>query len=440
MDNDEIERLLLKQSRRRWPWVLLAVVLVLAGAFGVMRYVLHRRVEAKLTDLRAAGYPTTLAEVDAWYPTPTGPNAADVYQGAFDAYVEDEELEALLPRARNRDVDFPAAGEPLPAEMAEAMEAYVALNAQTLALLDDAAAIPECRYPVDLTRGFEAVMPHVGKLRPCAELLVFRATLEAGRGQSDRAAKSVKSVLALAGSVRNEPMLISLLVRTSIEALGRRAVERMLGQAGWTDEQLADLSRAFADTIDEGAMPRAVAGERALGLGAWDMLASESGFAALAGFSGLADADRMAYLRIMGENVALAEDPIGHAVDIDAMVRETPQYCFVTRAIVPAMGAAIANGRQADAETRMVLVALAVKRHQLAHGKLPEGLDELVPDYLDAVPIDPFDGKPLRYEPTDTGAIVYSVGTDGIDDGGEEQDAQGSRFQVGTDIVFTIRR
>ena len=105
-----------KPKRRRWPWVLLALALVAAGTFGIVRYTLHRRVVVELARIRTAGYPTTLAELDAWYPTPTGANAADVYLEAFDAYVRDEELEMLLPGFR-ADVDWPAPDEPIPAEM-----------------------------------------------------------------------------------------------------------------------------------------------------------------------------------------------------------------------------------------------------------------------------------------------------------------------------------
>ena len=43
-------------------------------------------------------------------------------------------------------------------------------------------------------------------------------------------------------------------------------------------------------------------------------------------------------------------------------------------------------------------------------------LDALVPDFLPAVPIDPWSGKPLRYDPA-TGT-VWSLGPNGVDEGG----------------------
>ena len=37
---------------------------------------------------------------------------------------------------------------------------------------------------------------------------------------------------------------------------------------------------------------------------------------------------------------------------------------------------------------------------------------------LDAVPTDPYDGKPISLKRTDEGLIIYSVGQDKIDNGG----------------------
>jgi hypothetical protein len=61
-----------------------------------------------------------------------------------------------------------------------------------------------------------------------------------------------------------------------------------------------------------------------------------------------------------------------------------------------------------------VLAALAL--HRETHGRLPDSLDELVPEYLREVPRDPYDGNPLRYLP-DQG-MVYAIGPDLVDRGG----------------------
>lgn len=74
----------------------------------------------------------------------------------------------------------------------------------------------------------------------------------------------------------------------------------------------------------------------------------------------------------------------------------------------------------ADTWTRLAVTAIALKRHELRHGALPESLDSLVPEFLEAVPIDPMDGQPVRYRRREQGGfLLYSVGYDGIDQGGD---------------------
>jgi len=55
-------------------------------------------------------------------------------------------------------------------------------------------------------------------------------------------------------------------------------------------------------------------------------------------------------------------------------------------------------------------VLIALRSYKSKTGRLPDSLDALVPEYFKAVPLDDFDGKPLRYSAAKK--IVYSVGDD----------------------------
>ncbi len=51
-----------------------------------------------------------------------------------------------------------------------------------------------------------------------------------------------------------------------------------------------------------------------------------------------------------------------------------------------------------NAKLRVLETYIALKAYQQAHSRLPESLQALVPEILPSVPIDPFDGKPLKYD------------------------------------------
>ncbi len=65
------------------------------------------------------------------------------------------------------------------------------------------------------------------------------------------------------------------------------------------------------------------------------------------------------------------------------------------------------------------LVLLACRCYREREGRLPSSLDDLIPRYLKEVPLDPYDGCPLRYS-AERG-IIWSAGKDLKDGGGSPQ-------------------
>jgi hypothetical protein len=90
--------------------------------------------------------------------------------------------------------------------------------------------------------------------------------------------------------------------------------------------------------------------------------------------------------------------------------------------LMPAFERAVTQDFRLLTEKRLTALMLACRWYAVDHGgKFPGKLDELVPNYLPAIPADPFaTGSPLLY----TGGakpVVYSIGENGTDDGGSEQ-------------------
>jgi len=92
------------------------------------------------------------------------------------------------------------------------------------------------------------------------------------------------------------------------------------------------------------------------------------------------------------------------------------------RFLLSSMGGTLSHlpkrGFQAQAHAEMVLTAIALKRYKLKHGRYPDRLEELVPQFLARDPIDYMDGGKLRYRLKDNDFTLWSVGSDGKDDGG----------------------
>src|SRR5205807_3836798 len=95
-------------------------------------------------------------------------------------------------------------------------------------------------------------------------------------------------------------------------------------------------------------------------------------------------------------------------------------YTILARLLLPALGKAVQKFGRNQTYADAARVACALERYRLAHGALPDNLEALTPQFLDKVPNDIMDGKPLRYHRTsDGGYTLYSVGWNQTDDGGQ---------------------
>ena len=102
---------------------------------------------------------------------------------------------------------------------------------------------------------------------------------------------------------------------------------------------------------------------------------------------------------------------------------------FVKRLLHGNMMGSILNDMSLDTRSRMLAVKcrenvsvratrviIALKAFQIVNHKPPGSLNELTPAFLEAVPLDDFDGNPIRYSLNQK--EVYSVGTGLVDWGG----------------------
>ena len=71
---------------------------------------------------------------------------------------------------------------------------------------------------------------------------------------------------------------------------------------------------------------------------------------------------------------------------------------------------------QMQAYVDALRLRIALRLYEIKHGELPDSLQALLPEYLPAIPIDPYDGQPFRYSKTDK--KVWAIGSDLTDQGG----------------------
>jgi len=422
--NDDTRRRDRRFAVKTWHLILVILIglIVLVALYALARKgSANRQLEA----LRAAGYPTSLAELADYSKLPEGTaNAAELYLRAFAAFVPPV-AGANIPYLGG--APLPDRGKPLAEPVVKAIAQCLASNQQCLSLLHEAGGIPDCDYDWD-GRMYTAGMSQWGDLKHCAQLLVLEALYSAHAGDPNAAVQCIEDGLRLANSLSRESVLIGYLVRVACISVALGGLERSLSLTIFTDAQLAELSEAVTATAGSIDLTQAMIGERCLMIEMCRNPALMTGGASATGTPlrvlgrwGLDDV-----LDYMGKCVDASRLPADQRVArfaaIEKEVKDLSFLHVMVKIAAPALSRVAALDLRMRAHLDLARTALALERYRLATGKLPEDLNALVPQYLAQVPIDPFDGRPLRYRRTDPGYLLYNVAEDGQDNGGLERD------------------
>ncbi len=424
--------------KRRWRriagvLVILLLALVVFRVYG--RLALNRQIEK----LRAKGYPMTFAELEDYNRLPEGvPNAAEIYVKAFESYqspTEDEKK--LLPNLGS--VVMPK--ELTTTEMKEAMAAFLERNAKTLVLLNEAGRIEQCRYEYQVTAEQGYIFPHLQEIRDCAQLLNQFILIQAEKGNSSEAIQAIIDGIQLGESLGTEPFLISYLVRCAIDwsVIGR--LQNIVSKTAIDEQQMTQFRTTIQQLKGNLRLDQALIGEWSYQTREGDSLEYQDFGEVFARRSGLMSYNALRSFQLFARlEEAAAMNPAKRRTNYERVINEANQlsfFYFLTKEVISDFDMACKIDLRIWAQLEGARVVLAVERYRLAESRLPKNLEELVPKFIEAVPIDPFDGRPLRYKKREKGYTVYSIGEDGEDNGGlpKEKGKKGK-----TDDPFTVER
>jgi hypothetical protein len=293
--------------------------------------------------------------------------------------------------------------------------------------------------------------------RSIIRLLRMRSLLYDTDGQADEALATARRILVAGRSIGDEPSLQAHLVRLTAQLAAAHVVERALAQGLPSAEALARTQGLVAEVAAEPLMLYAFRGERACQHQFAE--AVEAGELAMDGSPARGWRERVDYmyiapmarryhatlLRALNEAVAIARREAEEQGDLmqrlAADLRERGRQSeghgeALTGALLRSLENFAASFRRDRAHLRNALVGLALERYRLAQGRWPDHLRELAPDYLPAVPIDPFDGRELRYKRLPDGVLIYSVGPDKQDNDGALD--RSNFLAPGTDLGFRL--
>ena len=322
----------------------------------------------------------------------------------------------------------------------EFLERFWLPTLELLGSLESAARLPKFQLP--LLTSFDQKSPETFWLKQTADLLLMRSQILYERGEKEPLLRSLEGWGRIAGRLSQDVSSVVRLLISSALAHGylQFLADRLSATEGDLGELLSIVQTLDFDRPDASNALRVEFQMFREVLRNPDYVpVGERGWV-----------DKLFFLpnqteRIYGDHLlsAIAE---GEATGRVAQSIELPEFDdswsrlrrgnFVGWGVI-ALTAVNTLGlfqRVGDVATkcRAMHLMVAIVAYEEAQGVLPAELAQLVPTYLSELPVDPFDGQLLRYDPERR--RVWGVGADGIDSGGTSQPWD----KEGADIVVSI--
>ncbi len=344
---------------------------------------------------------------------------------------------------------------------------WLKVNEKPLAIALEATRRPDYFHPMiarkqngDRDMLIMALIPTVQKYREIASLLTLRVNWNLGAGKFDDACADALAIHRLGRLAARGGSFIELLIGIALDGLahaadavifehGRPTAKQALAYQAelmklapitGPADRLALYERFFfldavqhsikdGTAIPAGGVIEGVTAEEILRAVDWEAVFRKgNGFydrieTALnkptrierLAISKALDAD-LDWLRAKAKNAKI--DPTNPPAKIRAEITEILAAMYLDL-LMPAYGKIAYASDRAEQINRNGIVAAGLAAHFADRKKYPGALADLVPKYLARVPVDVFGGQPVIYKKTDTGYLLYSVGANGIDDGGQ---------------------
>jgi hypothetical protein len=415
-------------------YVWLLVVMGIVGSVAVLVTLGRARREqaewdAYVAELRAKGYALTLDDLEAQRAT-----ISDENNGALVIERLAERLDSVGDAAATQvlaivgeDVDGPQP-DPLPDHVLDALRTLVLEHADTLealsALHDRPSGRTSTSYAVGDTNPFDLLLPSLKAWYAAARLLHISALVKAADGRLDEAIEQVFLQLRVAGTLDEEPCLVVHIVRIKITQEALTCLERVLGFGRPGDGAIARVAAEIDRRVHKTDIRPGLRSERATLWGVCELLAARRLSPADVGLPGservtrkAVRADQRAVIRDYDWVEALGPDHRMTGAPGSETRRDSPLHSGkwshqkfgviggCVSAVDPAIELHVACVRRLTAARK----ALAVESFRAANGRLPSDCKELVPRYLESVPIDVFTDEPLGLQVRDDVLVVGRI-------------------------------
>ena len=339
-------------------------------------------------------------------------------------------------------------------------EAVLKENQPALFLLDRAARMPDVSFMPNPAEdrfwpSYETKLPPTYEAMQAAFLLGLDAFLRISRGETEAAFARIKMIGDLAAFFSRTPYFITNALSGRLMKIQKAVLERSFAFSPKVHEQMFDSIEAQGFLME--SFRRALIMEEGMFFYSYSKDVSTNPLCALLFTNGndalnyflclfpyrifVLDSELDFYDRFWKKTYDFFSKPFyaefqKHQEWEKDMGRH-PGGIISAITLAKISGYAI-NAIVGEANRRLTRLAIATSAYYSEKGAYPARIDNLVPEYIKQIPMDPFDGKPLRMTATAEGVAFYSIGPDFEDNSGSVTDGTLDDKKRSGDIVFRL--
>jgi len=414
------------QVARLWPRVWLAA---LAGmAFFVFTTTLNiadMRVMDHLADIKTSATSNIQDMLPAKLPKSL--NAQFVYEEAIQAFSRQKKD---LPHWFDKS-EYPGFDVSSPE-----VQAFLSTHHDVLEIMGKSKNIPGYSIKIDTSFFVASPIPEYKRYRNIAQFVGLYARSIAKGGNILGGLNELAILERMADHLRSFPEILSFLYAIRLEHIRYRALEYILAQNPYPPGNLKNLSVDARPSvrkdflaclrIEAQSVTQAAAANFLLS-NYLDMFNMKSSFKS----NYISPTYTAKFFRVFcgPSEIRAVTDIVGYWMSKEANsyevlkgnmkaisdAEESGKMGFLTLLISPNYSFYIVEAMECDVHRGLSDLALAATAYRAANKTYPAKLEELIPKYIDRIPTDPFDGKPIKMEPVAGGLDLYSIGTGGKD-------------------------
>ena len=403
-----------KKNTKYWILGALAVIIGIGLLFPFL--MAKSRLNSEIAQMRKAGLPVTPREfANRYYKNiPEDENAATTFNEAYALYEREKDYKNLVHAGV---ATCPKYDQKIAPQLLTSAQEFIKNNRDLLNKMREVQKYNRIHFVHNWEDNYNIPLSHLNKLRNTARIFSVKMELIINKNNPNQASELLKEMFHINKLASQSPFMIGQLVFYACDAMALFSLERCMNTLKFSPEQLKDFEKICAEheqyVIKRWSYMWKAELTLILSWAKQDILKNRffNPYKSHPYIKNIPKNYRIAFYNYSGQHIndiatqvrsskAMMNVPVDIYAKRKARLEKIRDDNKLSKNSCIFLGSNISLYKKTIgiiAQLRCAKTACAVERFRLKYNKFPKTLEQLVPEFLAEVPIDPFDGKKLRY-------------------------------------------